>query len=252
MTVNYHTHTFRCGHADGTEREYIENAVAAGFTTLGFSDHVPYPFPEGYISGFRMQIDTLDDYFTTLRCLQEEFKDRIRILIGFEAEYYPEYFDKMLSLIGAYDYDYLILGQHYLENELSHKYNGAETKDEERLRAYVDQVIEGLNTGKFLYLAHPDLIHYTGPDDIFVKHAKRLCNEAKKLNIPLEINLLGLSSGNHYPSKRFFDVAARIGNKVIFGVDAHTPEVFLNKKLFEKAEEFARAAGLKPLESLEI
>ena len=27
MNYNYHTHTFRCHHATGTEREYIEEAI---------------------------------------------------------------------------------------------------------------------------------------------------------------------------------------------------------------------------------
>ena len=50
FTESLHTHTFRCGHASGTEREYIENAIAAGFDTLGFSDHAPYVFRDGYYS----------------------------------------------------------------------------------------------------------------------------------------------------------------------------------------------------------
>ena len=28
MLANYHTHTYRCHHAFGSEREYIDNAVA--------------------------------------------------------------------------------------------------------------------------------------------------------------------------------------------------------------------------------
>ena len=52
--ANYHTHTPRCRHAGGSEREYIENAIAAGMTTLGFSDHTPYFFEGKYYSSFRM------------------------------------------------------------------------------------------------------------------------------------------------------------------------------------------------------
>ena len=89
MICNYHTHTFRCGHARGTEREYIEKAIAEGLTTIGFSDHVPMPFPDGFQSHFRCPIEKLDDYVGTLLALREEYKDRINILIGFEAEYYP-------------------------------------------------------------------------------------------------------------------------------------------------------------------
>ena len=39
---NYHTHTKRCGHAIGEDEEYVINAIEAGLTDLGFSDHCPY------------------------------------------------------------------------------------------------------------------------------------------------------------------------------------------------------------------
>ena len=99
MIANYHTHTFRCHHASGTEREYIEKAIAEGLTVMGFSDHVPMPFPDGHQSGFRVRIEELEDYIRTLEALREEYKDRIQILIGFEAEYYPAYFEAMLELV---------------------------------------------------------------------------------------------------------------------------------------------------------
>ena len=43
MLTNYHTHTARCGHAEGTEEEYILTALRCGFKVLGFSDHTPGP-----------------------------------------------------------------------------------------------------------------------------------------------------------------------------------------------------------------
>ena len=54
MQANYHTHTVRCNHAEGTEREYIEQAIARKVRTLGFSDHSPQVFDGGYVSGFRI------------------------------------------------------------------------------------------------------------------------------------------------------------------------------------------------------
>ena len=51
MTANFHTHTARCRHARGTDREYVESAIRAGISVLGFSDHSPYYFPDGYYSG---------------------------------------------------------------------------------------------------------------------------------------------------------------------------------------------------------
>ena len=53
MIANYHTHTIRCNHAKGTEREYIEQAIKEGFKILGFSDHVPQPYPDDFYSWIR-------------------------------------------------------------------------------------------------------------------------------------------------------------------------------------------------------
>ena len=47
MIANYHTHTTRCNHAVGSEREYVEKAIELGFSELGFADHAPMPLPEG-------------------------------------------------------------------------------------------------------------------------------------------------------------------------------------------------------------
>ena len=50
MIGNYHAHTYRCHHAEGCEKEYIENAVRGGLKMLGFTDHTPYdiPFPKPF------------------------------------------------------------------------------------------------------------------------------------------------------------------------------------------------------------
>ena len=56
---NYHTHTARCGHAIGTDEEYVLKAIEIGVKELGFSDHVP--FKNGSQPGIRMEYDKLDE-----------------------------------------------------------------------------------------------------------------------------------------------------------------------------------------------
>ena len=102
MIANYHSHTTRCRHAEGTEREYIERALQGGLKILGFSDHTPYLFPGDYYSNFRMFPDQLPDYVETLEKLRREYKDRIELHIGLEVEFYPHLFGKLM--------DYLKLG----------------------------------------------------------------------------------------------------------------------------------------------
>ena len=117
MLHNYQTHTPRCGHAVGTEEEYVRCAIDAGLKTLGFSDHSPMPFQTGHTSTFRMDLSEVDDYFETLTALREEYKGRINLLIGVEAEYYPGVFPHLQSLLKNYPLDYMIMGQHFLHDE---------------------------------------------------------------------------------------------------------------------------------------
>lgn len=223
MLANYHTHTIRCHHAEGTEQEYIESAIRNGFQILGFSDHTPQPYPEDFHSGIRMDMSEREDYTSTLVKLREEYKDRIQILIGYEVEYSRKYFPTLLEKLKEYPLDYIIQGQHNAPNEIEGFYAGAETDSEEDLKCYVDTTIEGMETGYFLYLAHPDLIHYIGDDGIYRKHMKRLIEASIDLHIPLEVNGLGIRENRHYPSHRFFELASQQGATFILGCDAHRP-----------------------------
>ncbi len=252
MLANYHTHTPRCHHAVGDEREYIENAIKGGFKILGFADHSPQYFEGGYRSGIRMTPEEAVDYVATLRRLAEEYRGDIEILIGFEAEYFPAIFPALTALCRRLKTDYLILGQHCLNNETEGIWVSQPDPSHERLTHYVDQVTEGLATGSFSYLAHPDMYHYTGDDEWFGKEMTRLCLAAKEMGIPLEINMLGLSDHRHYPSERFFRIAAEVGNEIILGCDAHDPKALSDRASIEAVGEFAEKLGLKPLPALRL
>ena len=97
MIANYHTHTPRCKHAQGSEEAYVRCAIEAGIQTLGFSDHTPYPFPNGYVSTFRMAVEELPGYANAVRTVQAQFSGQIGIRLGVEAEFYPKYFADMLN-----------------------------------------------------------------------------------------------------------------------------------------------------------
>ena len=111
MFANYHTHTQRCGHAIGEDREYIEQAVKNGFKILGFSDHCPWVFPDDYVSDMRMSPQMVDDYFQSLTDLKKEYQNDIKIYIGFESEYIPELVEAQDKFLADYPVDYMILGR---------------------------------------------------------------------------------------------------------------------------------------------
>lgn len=244
MKANYHTHTWRCHHASGTEKEYVERAIESGIKILGFSDHTPYPFPEGYTSGMRMGVDELEDYVKTVLRLKEEYQKEIEIHLGLEVEYYPAYFAALQRLAADYPVEYFLLAQHSVGDELHGCYSGAATEDPDILKHYCMQTAEAMETGCFTYFAHPDLIHFTGDDGIYREEMRKLCRRAKTLGVPLEINFLGLYEGRNYPDERFWRIAGEEGCEVIFGIDAHTPEAFGRSQTLEKAYEMVQKYGL--------
>lgn len=228
MIANYHTHTPLCHHAVGDEREYIENAIASGMKILGFSDHSPQFFEDGYVSGMRMTPAEAEGYVSKLRRLAEEYRDQITIRVGFEAEYFPALFPKLQAFCRDFGVDYLIMGQHCLVNETFGFWVGTPRADRKSLAFYVDQVIEGLSTGSYTYMAHPDMYAYSGEEAPFHAEMTRLCEAAKRLSIPLEANMLGFAEKRHYPTERFFKVASEVGNDLIVGCDAHNPAALLD------------------------
>ena len=128
FTANYHTHTAFCHHASGEIRDYAVAAVKAGFSTLGFSCHAPYSFPDGYVSWFHMSPEDAAVYADEINALKEEFSGQLDIKLGFEAEYYPRHFDDLLERVNSLGCDYLILGQHFTNSEYDGIYCGIRWK----------------------------------------------------------------------------------------------------------------------------
>ena len=250
MIANYHTHTWRCNHAKGTEREYVECALEAGLQTLGFSDHSPYIFPGTYYSTFRMRVSQLEGYVRTVLGLRAEYEGRIRIPLGLELEYYPNLLPALIPVLRDHPIDYLLLGQHFVGDEIGAPYSGVVTRDVKLLERYVNQSIDAIQTGLFTYFAHPDLINFQGSQRDYRLIMRRICQEAKSCQIPLEYNLLGLSGGKNYPSRVFWELAAEEGCQVILGRDAHDPTSLLDNKTEQKALAVIKELGLPLIDTV--
>lgn len=252
MIANYHTHTWRCNHATGKEEDYVQAALAQGFEILGFSDHSPYFFPEGYRSGIRMKPEQLRDYCDTVHRLRKEYAEKIQLPLGLELEFYPGLIQRILPVLRDAAIEYLLLGQHFLGNEMGEPYSGKATADVTVLNRYCRQSMEAMQTGLFTYFAHPDLIHFVGDEKIYREKMREVCREAKSCALPLEINMLGLWSGRQYPNPVFWELAAEEGCPVVIGCDAHAPEHLQKCDTEQKVLEMIRTLGLPLLEKIPL
>ena len=236
---NYHTHTFRCGHANGSDEDYILSAIKAGYRTLGFSDHVPYR--EYSCPRNRMDWNQLDEYFESLHLLKEKYKGQIDILIGMECEYYPECIDdyKMIKERA----DYLLLGQHFSTpdfKEICYFRN----LSEEEIDGYTDSVVEAIHSGLYTYICHPDV--FMNRQEAFTpaceKAAHLIGKACEEEKLPVELNIRGVMKGKKpfpegemywYPHKNFWKILAQYDLKTVVGIDAHDPNELLDLKAVE-------------------
>jgi histidinol-phosphatase (PHP family) len=226
---NYHTHTYRCKHAVGTDQEYVLAAINAGLTTLGFSDHCPYP---DFKMHDRMDYDEFDGYLKSLNSLKIKYKDQIDIKIGLECEYFEDFLEYYKFL--ATKVDYLILGQHYSAIDGIDYWNKCTDED---MDSYTDAVIKGLNTGLFKYYAHPDYV-LISRDTYNLKLQKafeKIFKVAKENDVIVEINLKGKRLGKKvingkeqyiYPFREVFEIVSNYNCKCAYGQDTHNPAFF--------------------------
>lgn len=257
LRKNHHTHTPRCGHAVGSEREYIEAALSADYDALGFSDHSPWP--RLHSPGIRMDESMLPDYVSTVKDLREEYKGRIRITCGLECEYFPDRMSWLKDTKAAYQLDYLIFGNHFDLDEETGIYFGS-CRSKQDVRRYLRTTLEGFNTGMYAWLAHPDLYlrRYPEFDDACRETAREICRAAAASRIPLEYNLLGLRvqhekgfSGLGYPYREFWEIAAEENCPVIMNVDAHDPVQLSDTTYYEMGIKNITALGLTPYDMMD-
>ena len=257
--TNYHTHTARCGHAEGTDEEYVLAALSQGFDTLGFSDHVPWPYRSGFSNPrVRMHISRLPEYVESVKALKEKYAGRIDVLAGFECEYFPDYMNWLADMKEEQQLDYLIFANHFDNSDETGMYYG-QTKTAEQLRRYVDSAIKGIETGMFAYFAHPDLFMrgITKFDDNCRAAAKDMAQACRAMNLPMEYNvherfIFPITHRVSYPHKEFFDIAAQEGVQFILGLDAHEPAELSNPTEWIRGEKELEAYGTLRIGHLDL
>ena len=254
--VNYHTHTWRCQHAAGTEADYVRSAVETGYAVLGFADHTAWPYRSDFVAGMRMRLSQLDGYLSTIRALAEEYRDSLFIPLGLECEAFPEFFSWLRDL-KAEKLDYALLGNHYDTNDETGGFYFGRCTRPRHVQAYGRTTLAGIETGLFDCVAHPDLYccAYPAFDADCRAVARDLCAAAEALDIPLEYNLLGVQrleafragGGLGYPCREFWEVAAGYRVKAIVGLDAHQPQQISRRDLFDQARAELDGLGIEVL-----
>ena len=265
QNFNLHTHSI---YSDGKSqpREIVEEAIRQGLTTLGFSEHSPLPFD----NNFSVKSADMPKYVAEIAQLKAEFKGKIDIYCGLEADYLTGVSEPFAVTKEKYHLDYLIGGVHlvgqsanpdeiwFIDGPKWEVYDEGLQKffdgDIRRaVRRFFDQSNEMIENEPFDIIAHFDKIKMHNRDRYFHEDEpwyRKLALETLDLickkGLVMEINTRGLYKKRYngfYPSPWLMEEACKMHIPALISADAHHfSEISLE---FFAAEEALKKAGYR-------
>ncbi len=265
QNFNLHTHSI---YSDGKSqpREIVEEAVRQGLTTLGFSEHSPLPFD----NNFSVKEADMPRYVAEITQLKAEFKGKIDIYCGLEADYLTGVSEPFAVTKEKYHLDYLIGGVHlvgqsanpdeiwFIDGPKWEVYDEGLQKffdgDIHRaVRRFFEQSNEMIENEPFDIIAHFDKIKMHNRDRYFHedepwyrKLALETLDFIREKGLIMEINTRGIYKKRYngfYPSPWLMEEACKMHIPAIISADAHHfSEITLE---FAAAEEALKKAGYR-------
>jgi histidinol-phosphatase (PHP family) len=231
--VDYHVHTARCGHATGAMERYVEHAIESGLTELGFSDHLfMYWVPtERRGPDLAMAEWEHDFYIQDVERCRERYRGDITVRLATEADYAPGHEQHLESILGRYDWDYVIGSVHFIDDWGFDNSRNRARFDEWQIDAlyarYFDLVGASAETGLFDTIGHSDLVKKFGHRPVADQSAAyaTLAERLSHAGVCVEVNTAGLRKpvGEMYPHPQLLRAFHAAGVPVTFGSDAHAP-----------------------------
>ena len=233
-----------CDHARDTLAEIVAAYHAAGFECVGLTEHMPprddsglYPdeVALGRSAGWMEARFAL--YVAEARQLAREYKDRMRILVGMESEWYPGCENWVSELREYHSLDYVVGSVHHVQG-VCFDFSGesyAKAKDlcgglVPLYVAYLDAQLAMLQATRPEVVGHFDLIRIHDPHylrtlaepEVWERVLRNLA-WIQGAGAILDVNARALLKGQSEPyvCAPIMDAAAQMGIAAAYGDDAH-------------------------------
>lgn len=231
--VTTHTHTFFCGHGEGTVEDLVSAAEEAGITTLAVTEHYPLSNafdPEGYLA---MPIERVGEYLAAIEEARERHP-KLEIIAGCELDWLGKDEDRTITVDDLASFQLILGSVHFVDAWPFDDPGERERWDEPGApdtiwRRYFDLWCDAvLSDAPFQVMAHPDLAKkfaYYPSFDVAPLYAQaaETCAASGRM---VEVN----TSGSYYACKEMFPAPELLrafchaGVPCTVGTDAHRPE----------------------------
>lgn len=255
MLTDYHTHTYRCGHATGTMSEYVEAAIARGIDEIGLTDHLwLYWIAEEQRSReWAIQQHEYDAHYAEMLEIRERFRDRIDVRVAVEADYVAGHEQQLLDILSRYEFDFILGSVHFMDGWLidapENEFRYREERVAEIYRRYFANLQRAMRLGCFDVIAHFDLPKKFGflPEEDLTALAHETLDVAAEVGVAIEISSAGMRKpiGEMYPAPSLLPEMRRRDITIALSSDAHAPlEIGAG---YEVTIAAARAAGYEEI-----
>lgn len=256
MQIDSHMHTPFCGHAIGEPIEYSRHAASKKVDVITFTCHIPMEWEAFGQTGTRMRRDQIEDYRNLVKNTADEAKSLgVEVLCGIEAEVYPDeiHMEPMDEILNNYEWDFVLGSLHaqcksYLSWLQSNKVND----DRMRIDSYFRHLKDGVQSGRYDSMSHPDVIRTYGVVSEFEpsEHETVIREFLESLveeDVCMEVNTSGLIKGAFevHPDPLILDWASEMGVKLTIGSDSHQPDTV--GRFFETVQPMLLKKGFKDL-----
>ena len=230
MLTSYHVHSIFSDGSD-TIREIVRAAAEAGLDEIGVSDHYVF-LPDGRAVDWSMPLDALPRYIEEIRAASDEFRDRVTVRYGVEADYLPETADALAQTIAAHPFDYVIGSVHFVDGfpidespEFWQALSEAERND--IIRAYWARIARMADSGLFDFAGHLDLYKKFGhlPTVDMSADIAAALDAIARSGMAAELNTAGWFKPDimeAYPSPAIVRECFARGIPMLVTADAHT------------------------------
>jgi histidinol-phosphatase (PHP family) len=226
MLYETHSHTPLCKHAVGLPYEYAEAAYRRGLHGLIVTCH--NPMPTGFAPHVRMSLDQFDDYLRMVFRARQEWRGRIDVRLGIEADYFPGYERWVEHQLQLADFQYVLGSIHPQLAEFRQRFWTGDALEFQR--TYFRLLADSAETGLFDCLAHPDFVKNETAEvwrpELIKEEIGAALDRIAAAGVALELNTSGVNKTvpemNPFPGM-LVEMRKR-SIPVVIGADAHRPE----------------------------
>jgi histidinol-phosphatase (PHP family) len=226
MLYETHSHTPLCKHAVGDPQDYADVAYRRGFHGLLVTCH--NPMPADFTPHVRMAVDEFDDYLRLVFQARQQWRGRIDVRLGIEADYFPGYEKWVEHQLRLADFQYVLGSVHPQIDIFKERFQIDDPLEYQRL--YFRLLADSAETGLFDCLAHPDIVKNEAPDHWdparIMEDICRALDRIAATGVAMELNTSGVNKTipEMNPFPEMLVEMRRRAIPVVIGADAHQPE----------------------------